>query len=249
VRPAKHRRVAWSRVGDSHHAPLDGTSRRHDRRSEEPLSRPAKAADRIIEELRIAIASGRLGHGDRLPNEPRVRKLAAPPRGALCRARGRTALLRDAAVSTRAGACWPLSFGTLGRPDSINVLACPSGRWRTARVPFAQIEPAEPGLPMSESRSLPQAAFVPGITIERYGRFWRMGQVASEQGEGKTTGRIGYERVGDIAELWDEQARDFKERRLREGVTSPRTVAPSTVVPLRGQGSHLRSSRERKGSQ
>jgi hypothetical protein len=38
---------------------------------------------------------------------------------------------------------------------------------------------------------------------------------------GVAIGRIGYERAGDLAELWDPSVNDFRETRLKEGLTSP----------------------------
>jgi hypothetical protein len=43
-------------------------------------------------------------------------------------------------------------------------------------------------------------------------------------------GRIGYERPGEIAELWDSKRQDFVETRLPEGLTSPFVVDPRRGV-------------------
>jgi hypothetical protein len=43
-------------------------------------------------------------------------------------------------------------------------------------------------------------------------------------------GRIGYERPGEVAELWDAARRDFVERRLVEGLTSPFVLDPRTGI-------------------
>jgi len=57
-----------------------------------------------------------------------------------------------------------------------------------------------------------------------------MGQVADE--ERAVVGRIGYERAGDLAELWDPELKDFKEERLREGLTSPFALDRSNLVVI-----------------
>ena len=62
-------------------------------------------------------------------------------------------------------------------------------------------------------------ALVPGTAIERYGREWRMGQFTTM--DDVVVGRIGYQRPGDLAELWDDRISDFKETRLIDGLTSP----------------------------
>jgi hypothetical protein len=54
-----------------------------------------------------------------------------------------------------------------------------------------------------------------------------MGQWRRE--EGMIVGRIGYERAGDLAELWDADRNDFAERRLPEGLTSPFALDPEKL--------------------
>lgn len=90
-------------------------------------------------------------------------------------------------------------------------------RPRYARVAFAQI--AHSVLGSSDAGSALEGSIVPGTAIERYDRLWRMGRVA--RSHRKLVGRIGYERAGEVAELWDPELADFKEQRLKEGLTSP----------------------------
>jgi hypothetical protein len=71
-----------------------------------------------------------------------------------------------------------------------------------------------------------ESALRPATAIERYGRIWRMGQWRHE--DLKIAGRIGYERAGEVAELWDQTRQDFVERQLPEGLTSPYVLDPST---------------------
>lgn len=50
-------------------------------------------------------------------------------------------------------------------------------------------------------------ALLPGTSVTRYGRTWRMGQHREEFPW--IIGRIGFEAAGGIAELWDDAAKDF----------------------------------------
>jgi hypothetical protein len=107
-----------------------------------------------------------------------------------------------------------------------------SPRWRDAAVAFARVEISrvyrDRLAPWKRVVDYLANSLVPGTTIERYGRVWRMGQVRSE---GRVfVGRIGYERPGEIAELWDSETRDFKETRLREGLTSPFALSNQNLV-------------------
>jgi hypothetical protein len=68
----------------------------------------------------------------------------------------------------------------------------------------------------------PQAladSIVAGTSITRYGRLWRMAK-PTRAGQ-VIRGRIGFEREGGTAELWDDTAQDFYATRLPEGTTSP----------------------------
>jgi hypothetical protein len=63
------------------------------------------------------------------------------------------------------------------------------------------------------------ASIVAGTSITRYRRLWRMAR-PTRAGQ-VIRGRIGFEREGGTAELWDDQAQDFFATRLPEGTTSP----------------------------
>lgn len=68
----------------------------------------------------------------------------------------------------------------------------------------------------------------PGTAVERYGRLWRMGQW--QQRGGSFVGRIGFERLGELTEVWDEKAQDFlPPQRIREGTTSPFAIRLSDL--------------------
>jgi len=92
-------------------------------------------------------------------------------------------------------------------------------RPRDARVAFARVVSVDPTDSIYELRARIDAALHPGTAIERYGREWRMGQ---NRRDGEVViGRIGYQRPGELAELWDDDANDFRETRLVDGLTSP----------------------------
>lgn len=91
-------------------------------------------------------------------------------------------------------------------------------RQATGRVAYAVVaEPEE--FPFNDFEGLLLDSLVPGTPVERYNREWRMGPI-SHQGR-YVTGRIGFQRTGGTAEVWDEKAGDFVQRALIEGYTSP----------------------------
>lgn len=97
-------------------------------------------------------------------------------------------------------------------------------RVRSGKLAFAVVEPADPLGHLTTADF--EKALVPGTWIERYDRVWRMGRWQLSQGI--FTGRIGYERAGDVAELWDDSISDFRASTLREGLTSPFALNPET---------------------
>jgi hypothetical protein len=69
-------------------------------------------------------------------------------------------------------------------------------------------------------------ALVPGTSVERRGRAWHMGRVGDE---GRSiVGRIGFT-AGNVAELWDEQRKDFREEVVPAGTTSPFAIDVPTL--------------------
>lgn len=65
-------------------------------------------------------------------------------------------------------------------------------------------------------------SLVPGAAHTRYGRTWRLGQW---QDQGDTIlGRLGFDAVGGVAEVWNEDLKDFEEQQLPQGTTSPFVV-------------------------
>jgi hypothetical protein len=95
-------------------------------------------------------------------------------------------------------------------------------------VGFAQIGLAGEGLAAADPTGTLLESLVPGTYIVRYGRAWRMGQWSFE--DGYAVGRIGYERPGEVAELWDERINDFARTTLPEGVTSPFVVSMEQMI-------------------
>lgn len=69
-----------------------------------------------------------------------------------------------------------------------------------------------------------EAGLKAGTAVIRYGRIWRLGQWRWQSERRSLTGRIGYEREGELTELWDFERNDFVEARLPEGVTAPFVV-------------------------
>jgi hypothetical protein len=73
--------------------------------------------------------------------------------------------------------------------------------------------------PFDDFEGLLMESLIPGTPVERYNREWRMGPV-SRQGR-YVQGRIGFQRTGGTAELWDDSTGDFVQRAVIEGYTSP----------------------------
>lgn len=86
------------------------------------------------------------------------------------------------------------------------------------RMAYAVVsEPAS--YPFHDFDGLLMDSLVPGTAVERYNRVWRMGPVTRR---GRfVQSRLGFQRSGGTAELWDEDAGDFIQRALVEGYTSP----------------------------
>ncbi len=130
-------------------------------------------------------------------------------------------------------------------------------RVRTARVAFARIlaarehDDSETQLKQRVLRSL-----VPGTAIERYGREWRLARfeqvdktfrdtlTANDRTVPVIVGRIGYQRPGDLTELWDPDRNDFTELRNVEGMTSPYALNLDNLAVI----FQLRSSRIKQTS-
>jgi hypothetical protein len=72
-------------------------------------------------------------------------------------------------------------------------------------------------------------SLVPGTSVERYGRTWRMGRWRWD--DSAIVGRIGFEEEPGVTELWNREVSDFEERALPSGVTSPFAIqAPDLRV-------------------
>lgn len=93
-----------------------------------------------------------------------------------------------------------------------------------ARVAFAVVRPEG----FEFSRDALAASIAPGTSDVRYGRLWRMAK-PSRAGT-IIRGRIGFEREGGTAELWDDATQDFLSTRLPEGSTSPFALDLETRV-------------------
>jgi hypothetical protein len=93
---------------------------------------------------------------------------------------------------------------------------------RTGRVAFAVIEALTLFGDPAFQRAL-EEALVPGARIERHNRTWLMGRVRWEGAS--LVGRIGFQ-TSSVAEVWDEDIRDFREDMLLAGTTSPFAIDP-----------------------
>lgn len=58
----------------------------------------------------------------------------------------------------------------------------------------------------------------PGASIESYGREWRIGRVQIR--DDVLTGRIGFSGEGGVEEIWDDEAKDFRDQITHRGVTT-----------------------------
>lgn len=114
----------------------------------------------------------------------------------------------------------------------------PAGKVGYAMVRLESLPPA-PGVgshPELSSAENPHPAagpllecMVAGTQNERYGRLWRMGQWRVI-GDRYIYGRIGFEKGGELTELWDPSRRDFVVDSLRIGQTSPFVIDSHTLA-------------------
>jgi hypothetical protein len=91
-------------------------------------------------------------------------------------------------------------------------------RRKTGRVAFAIIEVESATI--SDLDSLAADSLVPGKSISRYGREWRMGAVSRLE-VGVWAGRIGFQRTTGSGEIWNDKVGDFMTVPIIEGKTSP----------------------------
>jgi hypothetical protein len=77
-----------------------------------------------------------------------------------------------------------------------------------AFVAFARIEFAEGSLTPPDFAAALEQALMPGKSVLRYNRLWRLPQ--HETIDGWITGRIGFEHPGSESGLWDEQRKDYR---------------------------------------
>jgi hypothetical protein len=98
----------------------------------------------------------------------------------------------------------------------------------TGKIARAQIiPPSQPSLfaePTPGSELL--RILVPGASTERYSRIWHVGRTEVE--DSVFFGRLGFEGSG-IADLWNEDERDFEEARTPAGVAAPFAIELSNL--------------------
>lgn len=63
-----------------------------------------------------------------------------------------------------------------------------------------------------------QSRLMPGASIESYGREWRIGRVQIR--DDVLTGRLGFSGEGGVEEIWDDEAKDFRDQIIHRGVTT-----------------------------
>jgi len=81
---------------------------------------------------------------------------------------------------------------------------------------------------------------VPGISVTRYDRIWRIGQWTT-QPSGVITGRMGFESREAATTIWDDLKNDFVPAHPRLGQTSPFAIDPETLrIAFQLQGQTIR---------
>ncbi|AFA74205.1 hypothetical protein GPOL_c31900 [Gordonia polyisoprenivorans VH2] len=63
-----------------------------------------------------------------------------------------------------------------------------------------------------------RARLTPGASSESYGREWRIGRVQTR--DDVLTGRLGFSGEGGVEEIWDDEAKDFRDQISYRGVTT-----------------------------
>lgn len=94
-------------------------------------------------------------------------------------------------------------------------MASESNQGRVFAVRF--IPPATVELFQTPTDQL-RARLFPGASIESYGREWRIGRVNVR--DDVLTGRLGFSGEGGVEEIWDDEAKDFRDQISYRGVTT-----------------------------
>jgi hypothetical protein len=106
------------------------------------------------------------------------------------------------------------------------------GKLARARI----VPPDQPSLLESPAEMLLRG-IRPGLTTERYGRVWHLGQTVVDSETGFLFGRLGFESTS-TADLWDPEAQDFLEGDVPGGVAAPFVIRLRDLVvvfQVRGQ--------------
>lgn len=109
---------------------------------------------------------------------------------------------------------------------------------RTGRVYRLLLEPPKT-MPMLDERSetptvppqadeLIRSAFSPASCVTRYRRDWIVGQTTED--DGVLRGRLGIKGIEDIAEIWDEERKDFATTAVPAGAAVPFAIDLNTLV-------------------
>ena len=100
------------------------------------------------------------------------------------------------------------------------------------------VPPDAAGLFPSQAEYIAEA-LSPGRNTERYGRQWIVGQTV--QDGDILSGRIGFRGAEGMAEIWDDEAKDFREVAVPAGLTAPFAVNLRTLLmALQPRGSAIK---------
>ncbi|MBY6312154.1 MULTISPECIES: hypothetical protein [Nocardiaceae] len=86
------------------------------------------------------------------------------------------------------------------------------------RVFAVRFVPPESGSLFETPTEQLRARLTPGASSESYGREWRIGRVQTR--DDVLTGRLGFSGEGGVEEIWDDEAKDFRDQISYRGVTT-----------------------------
>lgn len=90
---------------------------------------------------------------------------------------------------------------------------------RPGKVHLLILEPPEQTNLIENEREWITNRLEPGAAVERYGREWVIGK--TEEEDGVLTGRIGFRGTEGMAEVWNDEARDFEAIAVPQGQAVP----------------------------
>lgn len=98
---------------------------------------------------------------------------------------------------------------------TVQLVASENNQGRVFAVKFVQ---PESGNLFETPKDQLRTRLIPGASVESYGREWRIGRVHIR--DDVLTARLGFSGEGGVEEIWDDEAKDFRDQITYRGVTT-----------------------------